>query len=246
MRGGVPFLFQQLFLSSLPKKVADFIESAHKQRDANEVELARSDKLAGIDLKTQQGGEAAFKRLREEPNSTEWYLYVKDMATANALDAIDEKDAEKAAYSGLQMGLFHGLSLVAQPHIEETVWLGYKANLAIHEAATAAEHVPGEAEALAELDPLFRRLGEATLQTWIEANVPVGPRIAVQAIPEPLILARAKWHLMNFKREREDATRQPGEIRARSELRIKWLTLIGALLGSSLLGGLLTKFADGL
>lgn len=240
-RGGVQMLLQQLILNVLPKDPGEFVDAVTKQRDVNEVELLKSDRLAGLDISTEKGANAMFTRLSEEKGCPEWYLMLKDGSAANTIDAIGENNAEKAAYAGLQMGLFHAMCFLSQPQVEETIWRGYLANLAIYEAEFAADHVPGEVSALATLDPLFQQIGEATLQTWVDANVPIGPRISVKAIPESLLLARAKWHLDNFKRTREAEVRKPAESRAKSELRIKWLTLLGTIVGSGVIGSLISR-----
>jgi hypothetical protein len=237
-RAGVPFLLKQLFTAGMPEKPADLVGSIDLLREQWQKDLEQSDKLAGIRLDTPAGGDLAFKRLEEEKDSHEWHVLMKDLSADVALDAVGEKDALKAAHAGLYTGLFHGLSVVTEPYFQEMIWRGYVAGLTIHESGEAAGHVPGEAEALQELDPVFKNLGEATLRTWVDSNSPIGPRIGIGSISEPVLLARAKWHLEVFKREREEQTARRAESRAKSELWIKWLTLglaiggaVGALIG---------------
>ena len=107
---------------------------------------------------------------------------------------------------------------MSEPYFEDMVWRGYQAGLAIHESSSAADHVPGEVEALAELDSLFQRVGERTLRTWLDSGSTLGPRLGVSKIPEVQLVARANWHLEEFKRLREEKAKAPAERRANSEL----------------------------
>jgi hypothetical protein len=241
-RAGVPFLLKQLFTAGLPGTQQEFVSKLAQARDAWEKELQSSDKLAGINLSSPGGADEAFERLQKDhPDSWEWVMILKDFYTVMAVNAVEQNDALKAAHFALHAGVTHGLSVVTEPYFEEMAWRGYLAGVAIHESSQVAEHVPGELEALELLDPLFRRIGEANLQTWIDSNSAIGPKINVKSLPENVLLARAKWHLESLKREREESARRPAEARARSELRIKWLTLLGSLFGSALVGGYLAK-----
>lgn len=241
-RGGVPFLLKTLFTSGMPQKPEEFVNKLRALRDVWEQELQSSDKLAGIDLSAPSGGDEAFERLKDEKDSWEWHMLLRDLFAVLTLEAVEKGDATTAAHFGLYTGLLRGLSIVTEPYFEETLWRGYLAGLAIHQCSTSADHVPGEVEALAELDPLFRRIGEATLRTWIDSGSAIGPRIGVTTIPETILLARAKWHLERLKSEREEKSKQPAEHRAKSELRIKWLTFWLSLVGSGVVGSLVGKF----
>jgi hypothetical protein len=241
-RAGVPFLLKQQFLAGMPKQQGEMRESLQKLREHWQADLKRSDKLTDIDWSREGAGDAAFERLKDDKDSWEWNLLMRDVFAEAVLEALDGNDLPVAAHRALQLGLFHGLSVVTEPFFEELVWRGYIAGLVIHEAGAAADHVPGEVEALAELDPLFDRLGEATLRTWIDSGSPIGPRIGVSRLPEAILVARAKWHLTRLQREREEKSRQPAEHRAKSELRIKWLTFWLSLVGSGVVGSLVGKF----
>lgn len=197
--------------------------------------------LAGIDLSSPTGGDEAFERLKDDKESREWLMLMRDIHASMVLDAVEGNNAALAAHQALCVGLFHGLTVVADPYFEDMVWRGYLAGLAIHECSTAADQVPGEVEALAELDPLFRRIGEATLRTWVDSESLIGPRIGVSAIPENLLVARAKWHLDEFSRLRAEEAKQPAETRARWEFRMKWLTWAASILGSAYVSHLLTR-----
>ncbi len=123
------------------------------------------------------------------------------------------------------LGTTRGLTIVTEPLFEQTLWRGYLANQVVYEAAAAASQTPAEAESIKQLEPLFRKLDEVTLHTWVESGLQIGPRIGVKRLPEEILAALAKWHLASFQREREQARLAASERRATWELRIKWMTL---------------------
>ena len=135
------------------------------------------------------------------------------------------------AWAGYMLGTVRGLTIVTEPLFEQTLWRGYLANQVVYEAAAAASQTPGEAEAIKRLQPLFRKLDEATLHAWVDSKLPIGPRIGVKELPEEIVSALAKWHLASLQRDREQALRKPAERRAEWELRLKWLTFGLALAG---------------
>lgn len=162
------------------------------------------------------------------------------MSSVVAQGAVEANDAQSAARAALLIGLQHGLTVVLEPYLEETIWRGYQAGLAIHECSVAADHVPGEVEALAELDPLFKQVGETTLRTWLDSGVTLGPRLGLTTIPEGLLVARAKWHAEECKRNREEQAKSPAERRAWWDLTFKGIRLLGLLFGSAAVGAVLT------
>ncbi|GAA4358182.1 hypothetical protein GCM10023165_52860 [Variovorax defluvii] len=232
-RYGVPFLLQQFFLSWAPPNSEELIAKVEAAFENWQTELQASDKLAGIDLQASGGAEQAWERLKDDRESWEFHMFSKCVSAVLTQEAVRTNDAQAAAHAALFMGLQHGLSIVAEPYLEETIWRGYQAGLAIHESSAAADHVPGEVEALAELDPLFRQVGEPTLRTWLDSGATLGPRLGITKLPESLLVARAKWHVEEFKREREERAKFPAERRAWWDLTLKWLTLVGAVLSSA-------------
>ncbi len=240
-RAGIPVLLRHLFLVGMPNRSTEFVESIKAQRGRWEPELQASDKLAGIDFSSPTGDDEVYERLKDDMESCEWLMLMRNLHASVVLDAVKGNDTALAAHHALRVGLFQGLTVVTDPYFEEMLWHGYLAGLAIHECRTASDQVPGEVEALTELDPLFRRIGEATLRTWVDSESSIGTRIGVSAIPEKLLVARAKWHLDEFSRLRAEEAKQPAETRARWEFRMKWLTWAGSILGSAYVSHLLTR-----
>jgi hypothetical protein len=240
LRPGVPFLLKRLVVDGMPTRREELQQRLQALRDAWTKEMATSDDFAGINLEAPNGGDSALRRFEGHKDSWAWHMILKDLYADVTMDAVKEGDAERAALCALHMGLLHSLSVITEPYFEEMVWRGYLAGLAIHESANAVDHLPGEVEALKELDPLFRMLGEATIHTWVESKSPLGPRIGT-SLPEDVLVARAKWHLEAFRREREERAKAPSERRAEVELRLRGWSLLWTILSSGTVGIIIGK-----
>lgn len=127
------------------------------------------------------------------------------------------------------------MSIMKEQTFEDTLWRGYLANRVVYEAAAGAAHTPAESEAIKKLELLFNRLDESVLHTWIESGLPIGPRIGVKGIPEPTLLAFAKWHLSLFARKREDERRLREEKRSNRDIWIKGIG-VGVSVATAIFG----------
>ena len=223
-RPGLSFLLKQLFLGKHPPKPADIVSFVHALRDDADALLKNSKRLSGLDLDNEGDANVAIEKLQEDQQSLDWYAMTMGAMCQGVEKAIQEQDALKSAWSGYMLGTARGLTIVSDPLFEQTLWRGYLANQVVYEAAAASSQTPAEAEAIKRLEPLFRKLDEATLHAWVESKLPIGPRIGVKSLPEEILVGLAKWHLASFQREREQAARSPSERRATWELRLKWLT----------------------
>jgi hypothetical protein len=223
-RPGLSFLLKQFFIGSHPKQPADIISFSNELSAEADAILKGSKSLKGLDLDKEADAKTAIEKLKESQDSREWHAMNMGAFSRSLHKAIDKADALVAAWSGYMLGTVRGLTIVTEPLFEQTLWRGYLANQVVYEAAAAASQTPGEAEAIKKLEPLFRKLDEATLHTWVESKLPIGQRIGVKGLPEEILSALAKWHLVSFQREREKALRNASERRAMWELRLKWLT----------------------
>nr|MBL8410721.1 hypothetical protein [Dechloromonas sp.] len=227
-RPGLPFLLKQFFLVGHPKSADEMLSFAEKlQEEANAI-LGASAKLKGFDLHRESDFEAVWEKLETENDSREWHAMRMGIFSKMLMDAIAKEEFAQAAFAGYLMGTFRGLTIVTEPLFEQTLWRGYLANQIVYEAAAAASHNPAEAEAIKRLEPLFRRLDEGTLHTWVESGLPIGPRIGVQGLPEEILRSLAKWHLVSIQRQREGARQAASDRRSVSELRLKWLGFGGS------------------
>lgn len=223
-RPGLSFLLKHLFIGNHPKQPADIVSFVEGIRDEADAILKSSERLKGLDLDKEGDAQAAIEKLKEDQASRDWHAMTVGVFSQSLNEAIEKSDVLGAAWSGYMLGTVRGLTILTEPQFEQTLWRGYLANQVVYEAVAAASQTPGEAEAIRRLEPLFRNLDEATLHTWVESKLPIGPRIGVKGLPDEILAALAKWHLASFQREREQAIRDPGERRAMWELRLKWMT----------------------
>lgn len=231
-RPGLSFLLKQFFVGNHPKEPIDFISFANALNDDADIILKGSERLKGFDLENEDDVKAAIEKLKEDQESRDWHAMTMGALSQTVTEAIAKNDSLSAGWSGYMLGTVRGLTIVTEPLFEQTLWRGYLANQVVYEAAAAASQTPGEAEAIKRLEPLFRKLDEATLHTWVESKLPIGPRIGVMGLPEEILAALSKWHLASFQREREQGIRNTSERRADWELRLKWLTFGLALAGA--------------
>jgi len=231
-RPGLSFLLKQFFVGNRPKEPSDFIAFTKVLNDDADIILKGSERLKGFDLENEDDAKAAIEKLKEDQESRDWHAMTMGALSQAVTEGIAKNDSLSAAWSGYMLGTVRGLTIVTEPLFEQTLWRGYLANQVVYEAAAAASQTPGEAEAIKRLEPLFRKLDEATLHTWVESKLPIGPRIGVKGLPEEILAALAKWHLASFQREREQGIRNASERRANWELRLKWLTFGLALAGA--------------
>ncbi|MEN3952276.1 hypothetical protein [Iodidimonas sp. SYSU 1G8] len=222
-RPGLSFLIKKMFLSGHPKNGEELDGFLRLVTEDTDNHLSNLPELSGLDLKIEEDANKAFKILEDKSNSS-YYRVVQASFAEIVKKFVGASDATNAAWAGYMLGTFRGLSLVSEPLFEQTLWRGYLANQIVYEAAAAAAQTPAEAEAIKKLEPLFRRLDEATLFIWIESNLPIGPRLGVKSLPEEVLRSLAKWHLASYQREREGIARTAVEKRAERELKIKWIS----------------------
>lgn len=222
-RSGLPFLLKQFFLCSHPKTADDFPSFLETLSMEAEDILKSSPVLSGLNFENETDAAVVFDHLKEKTETREFYAASMGALVQEVSQAIDESDAQQSAWAGYMLGTIRGLTIVTEPLFEQTLWRGYLANDVVYEAISAASRTPAEAEAIKLVAPLFQRLDEMTLHTWVDSQLPIGPRVGIKDLPEETLLALAKWHLSSFQRHREDDIRAAGERRATWELRLKWL-----------------------
>lgn len=234
-RPGLPFLLNQIFHSNSPRLPENINECISSIKDWSEKVVNESELIKELNLEDEKEGKEAFKILKNNSNSRDWHAFNMGVFSGIAAEAMEENDSQKATWAGYMMGTTRGLTLVTESLFENTLWQGYLANQVVYEAAAAAMQTPGEAEAIRKLEPLFRRLDEATLHAWVESGLPIGPRIKVNNLPEEILIPLAKWHLASLQKKKDEEAKEKTTSREEWEYRLKWLALgiagvgIGAL-----------------
>ena len=189
-RPGLLFLIHHLFAGKLPTE-ATMLEFVNELDEDYEKYIWTLDEAKDVE-QSDAGLETLLQRVGKDKQSRNWHILAANLFCAGVKWSVENNNAQRAAWSGYMLGIHRGLSIVTEPIFEETLWLGYLANSTIYEAAAAASHTPGEAEAIKKLKPLFEKQDEATLHAWVESGLPIGPRIGVKALPEELLKALAQ------------------------------------------------------
>lgn len=228
---GLSFLLKQLFLGSHPKQPSEIVSFTEGLKEHADTLLKNSKRLEGLDLEKKGDVNLAIEKLKENEASQDWHTMTMGAFCESVSDALNEKDALKAAWAGYMLGTVRGLTIVTDRLFEQTPWKGYLANQVVYEAAAAASQTAGESEAIKKLEPLFRNLDEATLHTWVErATYCTSDRRESTSRRNPKRTREVAF--ASFERGRVQAVRAASERRADWELRIKWLTLGVAAMGA--------------
>jgi len=143
---------------------------------------------------------------REEDELAEWWALLIQHTTNIVREALEKGDSERAVWAMSKIACFRFM-LIFKQSLEEHVWRGYVANQFVYDVAAAAAQTPAEAEAIKKLEPLFSKMDESVLHTWVKDGQPIGPRIRVTTLPEETLKALAEWHLSLFDRKREEEKR---------------------------------------
>jgi hypothetical protein len=241
-RHGLPFLLNQLFYANHPNQPENIKECATSIKQWSATIIKNSGLVKGLNLEDEKEAEKALEILSKHNLSHDWRALEMGGYVDILVEAIEENDPQKAAWAGYMLGTSRGLTIVTEPLFENTLWQGYLANQVVYEAAAATMHTPGEAEAIRKLEPIFRRLDEATLHTWVESGLPIGPRIGVKNLPEQILLPLAKWHLASLQKKKEQDLKSKSEKRAEWELKIKWLAV--GISATGLILGAIKVFSD--
>lgn len=243
-RPGLKFLLRQLFYVGEPQNAADTPGLLKRYEETADEILKNSTLLRGLDLDTSEGSEKALEVLGNDKTSREWHAVLLGTFSKITAEAIAANDTAQAVWGMYHAALSHALVVATEPVFEQTLWRGYLANQVVYEAATAAASTPAEAEAIKALEPLFARLDESTLHVWASSGEPIGPRLGVKSLSEPLLKALTQWHLTLAERRRADEVRAKDDARFIRELKVKWAA-IGAT-SIAMVGGalwtILTKF----
>jgi len=228
-RPGLHFLLTQLFAGTLSSDKATLPAILEKLEKVSDTILENSALLKDLDLNAESDSKAAWERIEQNKDSREWFAALTGSFGQLAKKAIAEGETELAALYVHDATAAYAMTVALEPVFEETLWRGYLANSVVYEAVAATANTVAEQDAIRALDPLFQRLDEQTLHAWIDSNVDLGPRIGIKSVPEPVLRGLAKFHLAQFERRRADSLKAKQDAREAKELRIKWLSLGGAI-----------------
>lgn len=125
-RSGLSWFAKLIFLSELPRSVDEFkVVLDSNEKYCSEV-LKRSVHLKGLDIEKESDMEIAFDIIRKLEGTAEWYAMAFGSFNAIALSAIEEGDANKAAWAMSFAERMRSMC-VFKENLEEVVWIGHSA-----------------------------------------------------------------------------------------------------------------------
>jgi hypothetical protein len=199
---------------------------------ADEV-MEKSPMLAHLDLNNERDAERAIELLQEERTSTEWWAFVTGTFAARLLDEVNAGASPDLVRFSVWMQAARS-ALIFKRDLENYVWTGYRHTKAVYDVAAAAARAPEDVEKIQALRPLFSRLDEDVLHTWVQSGVEIGPKIGVTGLEEALLHGLADYHLSLYERKREEA-------RLEREYRSKiWQNRIAAAAAAATVASVLT------
>lgn len=229
-RPGLKFLLRQFFYAGEPQNAADIPSLLKRYEDTADQILKNSALLKDFDLDTSEGSEKALEVLGKDNTSREWHAVLLGTFSKITAEAIAANDTVQAVWGMYHAAQAHAMVVTTESVFDQTLWRGYLANQVVYEAAVAAASTPAEAEAIKALEPLFACLEESTLHVWVHSGEPIGPRLGVKSLGEPLLKALAQWHLTLAERRRVDEVRAKDDARFVRELKVKWAGIGAAVL----------------
>lgn len=234
-REGVRFLMRKLIAVDPPRSPNDMASVwAAFEKQADDIHR-NSSALNHLDLDTPEGAAGAARLCEERNGSQEWWALILGGAAQGARHAVERGETAVAAQMAHLAAIAHSMLVVTDEHLDNAVWLGYLAAKRIHDTADATSREPAETAQIRHVEGLLARQPEAVLFAWADSGEPIGQRIGVRDMSEPVLRSLAKYQLEAKARERERA-------KERRESRIKWAgVFVGGLGTGATLFGLLLK-----
>ena len=193
-RPGLSMLLRMMILHHQPNKPEDIGALLDEYENISMGELRAHPELKDLDLDSAEDSKAVLDRVSKDKDARIFWAYTMGMFAVLTREAISENDAQKSPFAAYHAAATHALFRLKDEVVEDTLYRGYLANRVVYEAAAAASTTPAQAEAVKKLEPLFSKLEESVLHTWVEDGLPIGPRIGVTGVPEPTLRALA-WRV---------------------------------------------------
>ncbi|MEP0753581.1 hypothetical protein NDA03_15300 [Trichocoleus sp. Lan] len=201
--------------------------------------LRESPLLQDLDIENENDNEEIWQRLKEDNNLQEISAALMVSFVDITRKAIAENDAREAAWAAYNATIFHTMYEIKNSHFQEILWQGYLAYKFLSKVTDAAALTPAETQALEKLKPLFEKLDENVLYTWVEDGRSIGSRLGTPDLPEETLKANAKYYLSLFERRRQEKQRQDADKRQDRDLVIKFLAA-GVGLGGTAITAIIT------
>jgi len=122
---GLGWFAKLIFVEEI-KKESEVTELLEESRLYADKILEDSELLSDLNLESEDDAMEAIGRLQKDQASLEWWALLVGTFSAIAKDAIEEKDARKAAWATRALERCRSMC-VFKTHLEEVVWMGHSA-----------------------------------------------------------------------------------------------------------------------
>jgi hypothetical protein len=121
---GVSMFVRMLLGNKAATRPDEISDSLRSLCEAADLFIDESPLLSDLDLDSDDGKEAALRRLEEKKDSPEWFALLTGVFAKHAEEALAENDAAKTAWAVQQTMLAHAV-LVFERDLKALVWRGY-------------------------------------------------------------------------------------------------------------------------
>lgn len=122
---GLEWFAKLVFVEEI-KKESDIVALLEDSRLYADKVLEKSELLTDLDLESEHDSKEAISRLQKDQASLEWWAMLVGTFSAITKDAIEEQNAQKAAWAARALERCRSMC-VFKAHLEEVVWMGHSA-----------------------------------------------------------------------------------------------------------------------
>ena len=128
---GLQWFAELIFLDSLPKKKDTIKEELERCQERSDNLLRASALLDGLNIDSKEDSEQIIKTLKDNKQSKEWWALLSGVFALCASSAIDNNDAQQAAWAAACSERCRSMQ-VFKEQLEEVVWMGQSARRLVH------------------------------------------------------------------------------------------------------------------
>ncbi len=235
-KAGTIWFVSHMLTGDIPGGDEGLREYLQRVDDDIDVFLRSSERLSHLNLDDEKDAEKAVELLKDDSYTPEWSALVVDVLRGLLVEALDNGADPTAVVRALQMQAHRSL-LMYKRHLAEFVWTGYEQVSAVYNIAAVAAQTPAEEKKIRALEPAFKKLDEAALHAWVDAQADIGEKMGVMDVDKDVLLGLARYHLALREREREQGRWEADRLIRLGEYRVKLWQLLLAVGGFGLVVG---------
>jgi hypothetical protein len=125
-KAGLEWFAKLIFLEEIPQTHEAITSQIKKNEDFCIGILKKSELLRGLDIENAEHVDKIFEILKEHQESSEWWAFLFGFFNELAQKAVEQGDAQKAAWAMACAERYRSM-LVFKQNLEEVVWMGHSA-----------------------------------------------------------------------------------------------------------------------